>query len=162
MGSEMCIRDRLVSNGSSASFDGNTTFWSNTAGGNGGALYVSGGSANTWLGDAMFSNNTATNGGAIFATGASNISLRGNTEFHGNVANSGVESGWGGAIFVGDGAEVEWDGVTNFTSNTAFWDGGAVAAKSWSSTTSVSRILMRGPIYFINNTWEETLSLIHI
>ena len=71
--------------------------------------------------------------------------------FTGTLLNSGFEGGGGGAIFVGDGAEVEWD-VTAFTSNTAFWDGGAFGAKSWSSTTSVSRILMRGPTYFVNNT----------
>ena len=154
----------FFSKGSNATFYETTRFQENTAGAGGGALYLSDGSTAVWIGETVFSNNSAANnGGAIYNTlSGSNISWRGGTDFIGNTASLGVGIGGGGAIFVGDGAKVEWNGTMNFTSNFASWDGGAVAAESASGMTepqssfdpSVSRILVGGPTIFFNNTCD--------
>ena len=173
-GGALCLWDN-----SSATWSGITTFSQNFAP-YGGAISAWIGSRVAWMGVTSFHSNHATYGGAVelrqsnitsfraettflsnaaeldggafLLTDASSASwgLRSSTTFTGNTANVG------GALAVASGSSVEWSGKTNFTANSASLDGGAVGSNSDTSPVGTfdgqSRIVIRGPTSFFNNT----------
>ena len=125
--------------------DGSNTLWAeeavfseNAATGEGGALYLGTSSSAVWTGTSHFLFNSAqVDGGAVYAIADGTLSWNNNVLFAENTAESG------GAIFVRDGVNISWSGETNFTSNAARLNGGAVgsgAIDSELSTSSLGRI----------------------
>ncbi|CAN0042723.1 unnamed protein product [Ectocarpus fasciculatus] len=161
------LRNVNVSHGSSSSVGGgiaaagsrvtlnHTSFVGNRADGHGGAVYASGGSAVSCLGDSTFYDNNATaDGGAVYAIDGSTVDCGGS--WLRNVAGdsggaiyvgNGSSLSWsddavfvendagrfGGAIYVLDGSAVSWDGPTEFHSNRGALWGGALSLNSRSS-----------------------------
>lgn len=82
------------------------------------------------LNDTFFVDNMATkkNGGAMFLFG-SNVSFSGHTAFYSNSAY------YGGAHFAVSNSNVSWEGVSNFTGNTAALSGGALGVVGGSTTS---------------------------
>ena len=106
-----------------ASFGGeiaNTTFTGNAAtSGNGGALYVEGGSYVNWTGNSIFSENSCLGGGgAVFLAGASDSLWTGETTFTRNTATED-----GGALCLVVGSSVVWTANAHFLGNSARYGG---------------------------------------
>ena len=164
-----------VRKGGHASWTGMTTFLGNSAGTAGGAVSMNTCNA-SWAGKTIFSENHAHKGGAVSVT-LSEVSWAGEVIFSGNFARGygGAVNAWasslsfsnvaqaargtktlffnntaesGGAIFVTVDSNVEWSGQTNFTSNTAYSDGGAVGSML---AVDESVLVFKGPTHFIKN-----------
>ena len=164
-----------VREGGHASWTGMTTFLGNSAEVAGGAVSMNRCNA-SWAGKVIFSENYAHKGGAVSVT-LSEVSWAGEVIFSGNIAlgdGGGVnawasslsfsdvaEAGWGtrtlffnntaesgGALFVTVDSNVEWNGKTNFTSNIAYSDGGAVGSML---AVDESVLVFKGSTHFINN-----------
>lgn len=117
---------------SSVSFSGNTSFISNSALRNGGAIFASDSSNVSWDGDSTrFISNSAAAGGAIFVY-ESTLSWDGDgTQFSSNSAETD-----GGAILAFYSSTVSWDGDdTQFISNSAGSWGGAIEVVSDSTVS---------------------------
>ena len=117
-----------------ASFGGeitDTTFTGNAAtSGNGGALYVEGGSSVFWTGNSIFSENSCLeDGGAVFIAGGSYALWTGNTTFSRNTAK--VD---GGALCLFAGSSVVWTANAHFVGNSAR-RGGAIRTSYYSLAT---------------------------
>ena len=153
----------FVAGSSSASWTEAVTFSENAATGEGGALYLGISSSAVWTGTSHFLSNSAQNdGGTVYAIADGKLSWNNNALFAENTAQSG------GAIFVGDGVTISWSGETNFTSNAARLNGGAVESRALDSelsTTSsgrlqvvndeISTITIKSATTFFNNTCKE-------
>ena len=106
----------------------NYTFIDNTAERSGGAIYISDGSDNCVIFNSTFKGNHLTNmteyhyGGAIDCVG-DNLTVN-MSSFENNGANTG------GAIYVGTGSSQAHILASNFTSNYAYADGGAIGLKA--------------------------------
>ena len=106
----------------------NYTFIDNTAERSGGAIYISKGSDNCVIFNSTFKGNHLTNmtayhnGGAIDCVG-DNLTVN-MSSFENNGANTG------GAIYVGTGSSQAHILASNFTSNYAYADGGAIGLKA--------------------------------
>jgi len=106
----------------------NYTFTNNTADRSGGAIYISKGSDNCVIFNSTFKGNHLTNmteyhnGGAIDCVG-DNLTVN-MSSFENNGANTG------GAIYVGVGSSQAHILASNFTSNYAYADGGAIGLKA--------------------------------
>ena len=106
----------------------NYTFIDNTAERSGGAIYISKGSDNCVIFNSTFKGNHLTNmtayhnGGAIDCVG-DNLTVN-MSSFENNGANTG------GAIYVGTGSSKAHILASNFTSNYAYADGGAIGLKA--------------------------------
>ena len=152
----------FVTGSSSASWTEAVTFSENAATGEGGALYLGISSSAVWTGTSHFLSNSAQNdGGAVYAIADGNFSWNNNVLFAENTAQSG------GAIFVRDGVTISWSGQTNFTSNAAWLNGGAVGSRALDSELStsssgrllvvndeISTITFKSATTFFNNTCE--------
>ena len=117
-----------------ASFGGevtNTTFTGNAAtSGNGGALYVEGGSHVFWTGNSRFSENSCLrDGGAVYLAGGSYALWTGNTTFSWNTATVN-----GGALCLIAGSSVVWTANAHFLGNSAK-RGGAIRTFLYSMAT---------------------------
>ena len=130
-----------------ASFSGeivNTTFTGNAAtSGNGGALYVEGGSYVFWTGHSIFSENRCLgDGGAVSLTGGTNAFWTGSTTFTRNNA-----TGDGGALCIVAGSSV-WTANAHFLGNSARF-GGAVCTffSSRATWTADSHFVANRAIY---------------
>ena len=172
---------------STLAFFSETKFHSNYAGKDGGALNLKEGSRARWEGNMTFENNIAGDDGGAVSLWAADVSWQGTTQFVGNVAATETDDGegggmrvrkgsnvrWtssnslfgdnkafvGGAMFVEDDSTVTWTQptVTNFTSNAAERDGGALGSKAYDSTSVYkqnSSLVASGPTTFSNNTCE--------
>ena len=131
-----------------ASFGGNianTTFAGNAATtGNGGALYVEGGSYVIWTGNSIFSENSCLgDGGAVSLVGESYALWTGKTTFTWNTAT--VD---GGALSLNSGSRVVWTANAHFLGNTARF-GGAVSMfySSRATWTADSHFVANRAIY---------------
>ena len=125
-----------VSGGSSVSFVGGETFADNWAASDGGALYATENSTVSWAGEIHFLNNSCTGFGGALAIESSTVDATGNAVFSSNSATG--DSGYGGAIDAFDGSVVTLSGErTLFRDNSAGNSGGAVAL-AWSSQMSWS------------------------
>ncbi|MBT6715178.1 MAG: autotransporter domain-containing protein, partial [Elusimicrobiaceae bacterium] len=136
----------------SATFDtaGTTTFSTNTATNNGGAIFMNAGSDFAATGTLSFLNNSVTtdDGGAIYMTGSgTTFTASEDVTFTGNVAGvDGNDSG--GAIYALDSSDTDFTGANAtilFDQNTAGGDGGAVYVSN--STLDIA-----GSTTFHNNT----------
>ena len=134
----------FLSRQTNASFGGeiaNTTFTGNAAiSGNGGALYVEGGSYVFWTGKSIFSENSCLgDGGAVFLAGGSYALWTGDTTF---TRNTATESG--GALSIIDGSSANWTANARFLGNSANY-GGAIL------TYFASRATWTADSYFVAN-----------
>ncbi|MCL2485072.1 MAG: hypothetical protein FWF32_03335 [Endomicrobia bacterium] len=107
----------FVNSGSSVTFDGFALFSSNTAGTAGGALYNAG---QISIAYSSFTQNKAISGGAVLSSGTLAVMNFNNASFRLNVSTNG------GAIYNTFGSSINFNGVVNFTSNTANMYGGAI------------------------------------
>ena len=113
----------FLSSQTNASFGGeiaNTTFIGNAAtSGNGGALYVEGGSYVFWTGNSIFSENSCLgDGGAVSLVGESYALWIGNTTFTRNTATV-----YGGALRLAAGSSAVWTASAHFLGNRASFGG---------------------------------------
>lgn len=124
-----------------------TEFQDNRAGNGGGAMAVAYSSEVSCGGPCRFSGNTARAGGAM-TVGFSTVSWSAGVALVGNTAESG------GALFIYNGSNVTWTGVTEFSSNEALFDGGAIATplSGVSFSPLDSTLTVRGATSFANNT----------
>ena len=143
-----------VSGGSSVSFVGGETFAENTAASRGGALFVTGDSRVSWTGDIRFLNNFCSWFGGALAVESSTVVTTGGAVFLSNSAAG--DSGYGGAIAAFTGSSVTLSGkMSLFQDNFAGNSGGAVSL-SWSSEMSWSGSCQ----FFGNNASEKGGALI--
>lgn len=163
-----------VSYGGKAFWAGVTTFSGNSANDDGGAVYVSDGGNATWEGVTTFTGNTAYDGsgGAVHVSDRGRCFSTAEMRFRSNVAKlyggalhaSNGDVSWGadalffnnsaivgGALLLTDGSNIEFSGETNFTSNTAYSDGGAVGSTPFDQTTEESYLVFKGPTHFVGN-----------
>ena len=117
-----------------ASFGGeivNTTFTGNAAtSGNGGALYVEGGSYVNWTGNSIFSENSCLGeGGAVSLAGESYALWTGSTTFTRKTATV-----YGGALCLTAGSSAVWTANAHFLGNSARF-GGAIYTRLFSNAT---------------------------
>ena len=152
----------FVVGGSSTSWAQAVVLSNNAATGDGGAIYLGTSSSAVWTGTSQFLSNSAqVDGGAVYAIADGNLSWNNSVIFAENTAQSG------GAIFVRDGVTMSWSGETNFTSNAARLNGGAVGSRALDSELStssagklrvvndeISSITIRSATTFFNNTCE--------
>ncbi|AKL97380.1 OmpA family protein [Endomicrobium proavitum] len=139
-------------------------FDGNTAVGNGGAAMINLSAAQfLGSGEIKFSNNIAkgngasAGGGALFLNGAQAYFDNREVTFYNNQSsplNAGGQSGGGGALYLysiatGTSAYVEFNGKTNFTSNTAVERGGAIAMHG---QVKVSSAVFNEDVYFGYNS----------
>eukprot|EP00752_Nemacystus_decipiens_P008479 g7576.t1 len=121
-----------------------TNFAGNSASGEGGAVYVSGGSSVSFVGGEIFADNTATSygyGGAISAFSGSAMTFSGETTlFQDNFAGHS-----GGAIALSWSSEMTWSGSGHFVSNNASEHGGALIVGN-------STLSWDGNAEFVGNT----------
>lgn len=137
-----------VSGGSSVSFVGGETFADNRAASHGGALYATGDSVVSWTGEIQFLNNSCNGFGGALAIESSTVDATGSAMFGSNGAAG--DSGYGGAIGAFAGSSVTLSGETTlFQDNFAGNSGGAVTL-SWSSEMSWS-----GSCQFFGNSASE-------
>ena len=129
----------FVDGGSNVSFDGESTFLNNSSNNYGGALYVVNSSV-SWKGVSSFSENSAlSSGGALYVVNGSTVSWEGNTIFEGNSAH--IVSG--GGMFIEGDSNASWRADANFVSNSAGYEGGAIfidvgSNASWSGRANFS------------------------
>lgn len=127
-----------VHSGSSVSWSGQRTqFTNNSAGNGGGAMAVAWSSKLSWNGNTRFAGNSAgASGGAMTVTSSSVVSWDGVTALSNNYAS--VD---GGAIYI-DTCTVSWAGDTAFLQNSVPRRGGALALVSsdvsWSGNTTLA------------------------
>eukprot|EP00903_Cladosiphon_okamuranus_P017270 g15914.t1 len=136
-----------VAHGSSATWGGELTkFQGNSAGNSGGAFSVHQ-SEMSCTGPCQFSGNSAYIGGALTVS-SSYVSWSADTALVGNTAK------FGGAMFVFNGSNVTWTGPTEFLSNEARSDGGAISSPTSDASYSPlgSTLAMHGTTSFANNT----------
>lgn len=138
-----------VSGGSAVSFVGGESFADNRAVSDGGALYATADSTVSWAGEIHFLNNSCNGFGGALAIGSSTVDATGNAVFFSNSANG--DSGYGGAIAAFSGSSVTVSGdLTLFQDNFAGHGGGAVAL------SSSSQMSWNGSCqFFWNNASEE-------
>ena len=120
---------------SSVSWTATTIFLDNHSGLDGGALSVSRGSLSFWRVRTLFLGNSASfKGGALLVNERSSVSWSGTSIFSSNTAQHG------GAVFVMGSSHVKWSGKTDFMANTAAINGGALGSASFASlaTSAVS------------------------
>ena len=135
-----------MSDSSSATWNAKTSFSNNSAQYEGGALYLSYSSRGTWNAESSFSANRAKfDGGALYALHA-DVLWNDRALFVRNTARNG------GAIFVTNGTTAEWTQQTDFTSNIANVNGGAVGSKVSLKPEQESVITIKGATSFANNT----------
>ena len=153
----------FVVDGSNTSWAEAAVFSENAATGNGGALYLGASSIAVWTGTSHFLSNSAQgDGGAVYAIADGKLAWSNNLLFAENTAQSG------GAIFFRNGVTISWSGETNFTSNAARMNGGAVGSRaidlelstsSWGTLQvgidEISSITVKSATTFFNNTCEE-------
>ena len=153
----------FIVDGSNTSWAEEAVFSKNAATGDGGALYLGLSSKAVWTGTSHFLSNSAqVDGGAVYAIADGNLSWNNNVIFAENTAQSG------GAIFVRDGVTISWSGETDFTSNAARLNGGAVGSRELDSELStsssgrlqvvndeISAITFKSATTFFNNTCKE-------
>ncbi|CAM9152222.1 unnamed protein product [Ectocarpus fasciculatus] len=125
----------FLSDGSSMVCSGGGAFTNNEASVDGGALYVTGGSVVS-CGGSWFGNVAGDSGGAIIVDGESSLSWSEDCIFGFNVAET-----WGGAVYARSGGSVLWNASTRFLSNTVEFLGGALAivngsTASWTGETT--------------------------
>ena len=152
----------FLSRQTNASFGGdvaNTTFIGNAAtSGNGGALYVDGGSYVFWTGNSIFSDNSCLgDGGAVSLAGGSDALWTGNTTFTRNTATLK-----GGAVYIAGGSSVVWTANAYFLGNSAS-EGGAVymffsSRATWTADSHfvANRAISGGGLYILwysNASW---------
>ncbi|CAM9477686.1 unnamed protein product [Ectocarpus fasciculatus] len=135
--------------------EGETSFEHNTATGGGAGAFTSADSKITIEGETTFAHNTASFGGAVYMNNCS-LSVSGTAEWTGNVAVAGANSSEsdegtdGGALYLNDASKVVMDDVNaSLTNNSAFANGGAIAAMEGSSVT------ISGPVSFLNNAAQS-------
>lgn len=136
-------------------FDGSSVIWSgeithvqdNSAGVGGGGMAVARSSEMSFTGPCRFSGNTARTGGGMTVS-SSRVSWSADTTFAANFAQSG------GALFVYNGSNVTWTGFTEFRSNEARFDGGAIGSPMSGVAYSPldSKLAIHGTTSFANNT----------
>eukprot|EP00752_Nemacystus_decipiens_P002289 g2167.t1 len=124
-----------------------TSFQDNWAGNGGGAVAAAFSSEVSCSGPCLFSGNSATSGGAATVS-SSAVSWSATTALMGNSAQ------FGGALFIYNGSRVSWTGDTDFSSNAARSDGGAIAAplSGVSYSPLDSALAINGTTSFSNNT----------
>ena len=93
------------------SFKGACNFSHNSAGREGGAVFIANNVLLTFNGTSNFINNSANNGGAIFAIVNTSSSFAGTSSFHSNTAIQG------GAISANSNSKLTFDGNISFTNN---------------------------------------------
>ena len=117
------------------------SWFQNTAGRGGGAIFVEDNSRVWWRDEATFAFNTATSGGALYGM-SSSISWSGPTHFF---SNTGLYGGGGLSV---DDSMVSWSGATSFSNcASTIGPGGAMEAQK-------SAISWSGNAEFIANTAE--------
>ena len=122
-------------------FLGINNFINNSAGYDGGAIFISNNTLLGFYGTSNFISNLAHNGGvggAIYTIYNTVLSFNGTNNF---INNSGDD---GGAIYATDSTVLSFNGISNFINNSAFW-GGAIY------TDENSTLTFNGTIYFTNN-----------
>ena len=133
-----------ASGGSSVSFAGGETFAENVAANDGGACFATGGSVVSFTGEVRFLRNSCGRYGGALAVESSVVVTTGNAVFSGNVA-AGIH-GYGGAVNAFSWSSVVWGGeATIFEDNFAGGGGGAVAV-AWGS-----EMQWRSPFRFNGN-----------
>ena len=129
----------FIDGGSNVSFVGETMFLNNSSNNYGGALYVVNSSV-SWTGVSNFSENSAlSSGGALYVVNGSTVSWTGNTIFEGNSAHSVS----GGGLFIEGDSDASWCADANFVNNSAGYEGGAIFVNlgsnvSWSGGANFS------------------------
>ena len=100
--------------------------------------------------ETVFENNSAGgSGGAIYASGLCEIAWTGSTSLRRNTAQ------YGGAIYMENGGFVQANGTTNFLSNDAALNGGAINARNGWSGSNYFYSVNQSSILFENNTCGE-------
>lgn len=126
-GGAVCVEDR-----GRVFITAKTSFRSNVANVDGGAMYVSNGEV-VWGADTLFFNNTAESGGGLLVTDGSIVKWSGNTNFKSNIALLN-----GGALGSTPFDQIDTlptavestliiEGITNFNNNMAGANGGGIA-----------------------------------
>ncbi|CAM9780374.1 unnamed protein product [Ascophyllum nodosum] len=129
----LCGGALYVSDGSSAVWTAPSSFFTNSAGSDGGALCFEESTTAEWTAESMFFANSAqSDGGAIYAADNGTLSWSDKTIFGYNTADNG------GAVFVKNGVIAEFGGETNFTTNRALSNGGALGSRALDSELSIS------------------------
>ncbi|CAN0100482.1 unnamed protein product, partial [Ectocarpus sp. 8 AP-2014] len=123
------IGGAIAASGATLAFN-NTSFINNSAGSNGGALWLTDSSV-SWGGGTEFIGNTATeSGGAVFLLNGSYISSTGDTNFVRNSASvdgGAVGSVASDSVLSPEDSTLSIDGPTAFVNNTSGENGGALA-----------------------------------
>lgn len=141
-----------VYDSSGVSWSGETTWSDNNAGDDGGAVYVLNTANVSWSGESAWSGNTARdNGGAVFVYQSSGVSWSGHAAWSNNVADAD-----GGAVFVYGTSNLSWSGDTTWSDNTAGDDGGAVYVHE------SSRVSWSGHAAWSNNTGDSDGGAIYV
>ena len=128
-----------LSNSVTVSFGEDITFLNNTSF-QGGAIFMTGGSNATWLGNtfcSMMNVATSGSGGGLYVANGSTVTWKGASYFLANRASLG------GALFVTEGSTAIWAASSHFISNTAENGGGAICVIDGSSVvwTAASQFL---------------------
>jgi len=130
-----------------ASFKGYTRFVSNSGAFQGGSVYA-GNSTVNFAGNSTFTDNSAANQGSGIYALRCRMFFEGNTTLAGNTDTDGLE----GTLYANS-SNIQFNGHTNFTSNSASF-GGAVYAE-------FSSLSFRGHTYFFDNKADGSGGGIH-
>ena len=154
----LCFGGGVLAQRSNVSFNGNSNFIGNSAGG-GGGVYAWTNSNVDFRGNTTFIGNSAFDGGGVYAQDHSNVDISGNTTFIGN-------SAWwcGGGIYARNISNINISGNTIFSGNSVkLLAGGGVCAQTSSSVYisgnnifSGNSAIDRGGVVY---AWQSNVSI---